>query len=193
MADWLAANPDGIDPDGDDERAAIGSVPATGEREDLGDATPRPLYVHRKVTNAAEILAWAKAQGFGTTLEADDLHVTIAFSRDPVDWMKAGADWSSREDGGLRVQPGGARMLEQFDGGAVVLLFNSSELSWRHHAIREAGASWDYPDYQPHITITYQPGAVDLSTVEPYRGAIELGPEVFEPLDEDWKQKVRED
>ena len=193
MADWLAANPDGIDPGGDDERAAIGSVPATGEREDLGDATPRPLYVHRKVTNAAEILAWAKAQGFGTTLEADDLHVTIAFSRDPVDWMKAGADWSSREDGGLRVQPGGARMLEQFDGGAVVLLFNSSELSWRHQSIREAGASWDWPDYQPHITITYQAGDIDLSKVEPYRGAIELGPEVFEPLDDDWKQKVRED
>lgn len=193
MADWLAENPDGADADGDDARAAAGVDPEAGEREAIGDAAPRPLYVHRKVTNAAEILAWAKAHGFESTLPADDLHVTIAYSRQPVDWMKAGSTWSDREDGGLTVRPGGARLLEQFDGGAVVLLFNSSELAWRHESIKQAGASWDHPDYQPHITITYQPGDVDLSKVEPYRGAIELGPEIFEPLDENWKQKVRED
>lgn len=149
----------------------------------LGDAAPRPLYVQRKVTNGSDILAWAKAQGFEAAVPADDLHVTIAYSRQALDWMKVGGDWSGRQDGGLTVAPGGARLVEPLGGeGAVVLLFNSSELAWRHMQIREAGASWDFEEYQPHVTITYAAGDLDLSKVEPYRGKLEFGPEIFEAL-----------
>lgn len=149
----------------------------------LGDAAPRPLYVQRKVLNGAEILAWAKSQGFEATVPAEDLHVTIAYSKQAVDWMKVGSDWAGRQDGGLTVAPGGARLVEPLGSeGAVVLLFNSSDLAWRHMQIREAGASWDYEEYQPHVTITYAAGDMDLSKVEPYRGKIEFGPEIFEDL-----------
>lgn len=75
----------------------------------------------------------------------------------------------------------------------MVLLFNSSDLTWRHVEIRDAGASWDWPDYQPHITFTYQPGSVDLDQVEPYRGVIELGPEVFEEIGEGWANRLDEE
>lgn len=170
--------PDEEDPEIDEEGNKLPSRTAS-----LGDAAPRPLYVQRKVTNGAEILAWAKAQGFETTVPADDLHVTIAYSRQALDWMKIGGDWGSRQDGGMTVAPGGARLVEPLGGeGAVVLLFNSSELAWRHMQIREAGASWDYEEYQPHVTITYAAGDLDLSKVEPYRGKIEFGPEIFEDL-----------
>lgn len=191
MKGWLAEHPEGFEREEGADPMETGTLPPGGQ--DVTDASPRPLYVHRKVTNAAEILAWAKAQGFKTTLPEDDLHVTIAFSREPLDWMKVGSAWSSNEDGSLRIPPGGARLIEKFEGGAIVLLFNSSELSWRHEDIKRAGASWDFPDYQPHITLTYDPGDLDLSQVEPYRGAIELGPEVFEPLDENWKAGIREE
>lgn len=152
-------------------------------------AAPRTLYVSRKLLNGAEFLAWAKGQGFTKTLAASDLHVTIAFSRAKLDWMKVGDTWGNA-DGKLTVAPGGARLVEPLgDKGAVVLLFNAAELSWRNMSIREAGASWDYPEYQPHVTITYEGGDVDLSKVEPYRGALEFGPEIFAELDEDWKPK----
>lgn len=176
-----------------DEEGADDQQQAAAAATEATDAKPRTLYVHRKVLNAAEIIAWAKSQGFQTTLPAEDLHVTVAFSRQPVDWMKAGQAWSDDRRGHLTVSPGGARLVEKFDGGAVVLLFNASELSWRHEAIKEAGASWDWPDYQPHITLTYNPGEVDLAKVTPYRGAIELGPEVFEELDETWRDRVTEE
>ena len=170
--------PDEEDPETDDEGNKTPSRTAS-----LGDAAPRPLYVQRKVTNDSEILAWAKAQGFESTVPADDLHVTIAYSRQALDWMKVGGDWGSRQDGGLTVAPGGARLVEPLGSeGAVVLLFNSSELAWRHMQIREAGASWDYEEYQPHVTLTYAAGDLDLSKVEPYRGKIEFGPEIFEDL-----------
>ena len=192
MQDWRAANPEGIEAAGeDDERAAV-TPPANGERDELGDAAPRPLYVHRKVLNADEIIAWAKEQGFSTTMPPEDLHVTIAYSRDPVDWMQLGEPMQDK-DGTITIAPGGPRVVEKFDGGAVVLQFNSWTLGYRHGEFRQAGASWDHADYQPHITITYSIGAVQLAEVEPYRGQILLGPEIFEPLDESWQSKVREE
>lgn len=180
--------------DGDDEAAALGA--RTSLKPDaITDAAPRTLYVQRKLLNAAEFIAWAKSQGFETTTPADDLHVTIAFSRNPVDWMKAGEPWNNEKNGNLTVQPGGARIVEPLgDKGAVVLLFNSSELSWRHEAIRrDAEASWDFPSYQPHVTITYMGGDLDLAKVEPYRGKLVFGPELFSEVDEDWSKNLTED
>lgn len=161
----------------------------TGADDPLGvsDAAPRTLYVHRKVENAVEIIAWAKEQGFKKTLEADDLHVTIAFSRTPVDWMKMGESWQGK----VEVAEGGARIMEQF-GDARVLLFNSSELSWRHEEMMRNGASWDHPEYQPHITISYAADAPEISNIEPYQGEIILGPEVFAEVKEDWAEGIQE-
>lgn len=181
----------GDEPDDNDEEAA--RLNEEQQRQQANDAKPRTLYVSRKLLNADEFIAWATGQGFETTLDADDLHVTVALSREAVDWMKVGENWTSGPDGKLTVVPGGARLVEPLgDKGAIVLLFNSSELAWRHMAIREAGASWDWPEYQPHVTITYQAGALDLSKVEPYRGKLVFGPEIFAELDDDWTSKVRE-
>ena len=183
------------DDDGEDAAAALGVVQQEPNVIETQDAAVRTLYVQRKLLNAAEFIAWAKAQGFETTTPADDLHVTVAFSRQPVDWMKAGEAWNNDKDGKLTVNPGGARIVEPLgDKGAVVLLFNSSELSWRHEAIkRDAGASWDFPEYQPHVTITYSGGDLDLSKVEPYRGKLVFGPELFSEVDDDWSSKLTEE
>lgn len=151
------------------------------------DAEPRTLYVRRNVVNAAEIIAWAKGQGFQTTLPAEDLHVTITYSRSPVDWMKMGSAW----DDEVKIPRGGARLVEKF-GEARVLLFNSNMLRWRHDEMVEAGASWDHPEYQPHITISYDPDSPDLSEIEPYQGEIVLGPELFEEVNEGWRAGIEE-
>jgi hypothetical protein len=84
-------------------------------------------------------------------------------------------------------------MVETFGEGAIVLLFNNTELTWRHQDILDAGGSWDFPEYQPHITFTYQPGSVDLDQVEPYRGVIELGPEIFEEITPSWSDDLNEE
>lgn len=150
------------------------------------DASPRTLYVRRNVLNGKAIVAWAKAQGFPTTLPADEMHVTIAFSRQPVDWMKV-ETWQTndKDDGTLTIPAGGPRMMEKL-GSAIVLLFASSPLSWRHEQIkRDTGASWDHPEYQPHISIMWSPEGFDWQSVEPYRGPIELGHEIFSEIDDE--------
>lgn len=152
------------------------------------DALPRPLYVQRKLLNSDEFIRWAKAQGFKSVTSPDELHVTVTFSRQAVDWMKMGENWSSDANGNLTVNPGGARIVEPLgDKGAVVLLFTSSDLSRRNKQMRDLGASWDYEDYQPHVTITYDGADVDLDEVEPYRGKLVFGPEIFEELTDDWR------
>lgn len=138
-----------------------------------------PLYVNRPVVNAADILAWAASQGFGTTLAADDLHVTVAYSKQPMQWSKAPPqqDTITVSGGARSVQPLGSE-------GAVVLKFDSPELQQRWQQYRDAGASWDYDGYTPHVTITYQGQGVDLAQVQPYDGPIVLGAERQETLDD---------
>jgi len=158
-----------------------------GTGEMVTDAAPRTLYVQRRVLNGAEIIRWAKDQGFKTTLAASDMHVTIAFSRAPVDWMDIGESWQPR----VEVGTGGPRLMEQF-GEARVLLFSSDELRWRHEHIKEAGATWDHPEYQPHITISYDPDAPKLADIEPYQGPIILGAEIFAEVDDGWAEGIKE-
>jgi len=157
-------------------------------RTPLKDATPRTLYLRRDVLNGADIIKWAKSQGFDTTLDASEMHVTIAYSKQPLDWLKVGAapDYIGNDDGTLTVKKGGPRMMEQFNGGAIVLVFASSPLAWRHCDVINAGGSSDFDDYNPHITITYKPpNGLDLNKVQPYQGVIKLGPEIFETTNSD--------
>lgn len=159
----------------------------------FADAAPRPLYVQRKLLNASALIAWAKENGFTSTLSADDMHVTVLYSKTAVDPMKMGESWSGDEQGRIRVKPGGPRAIERFGENAVVLLFASWDLESRHRSMVEAGGSHDFDEYHPHVTLSYEmPADVDLAAIKPYAGALEFGPELFEPLDLDWKRKVTE-
>lgn len=200
----IEQEPDGTDPSAlqaanENEIEAMrqrGAINEDQARMLLTDAAPRTLYVSRKLLNADELIRWAKAQGFETTTPADEMHVTITFSRRAVDWLKVAPydNWDQDKDGKMTVPPGGARLVELLgDKGAVVLLFNSARLAWRHQEMVENGASWDFPDFQPHVTITYAaPDDFDLSKVEPYRGKLVFGPEIFAEVVEDWEQTVTE-
>lgn len=151
----------------------------------------RPLYVYRQVKNAEEIMAWAVGQGFASLVPPGDLHVTIAYSKTPVNWFAMASDFVLGDR--LVIDPGGPRVVDRLgEKGAIVMHFWSEQLSWRNRQMRDAGASWDFPQYLPHITLTYQGGDIDLAKVQPYTGRIVLGPEIFEPIEEDWHGGVTE-
>lgn len=172
------------------------------------DAKPRTLYVRRDLLNADALIAWARDAGFVTTLPAAEMHVTIAFSRAALDWTKVyeGDLWSpgmNEEEARaaqLRVRPGGMRLVEPLGpNGAVVLMFASASLCSRHESIRYAGASWDWDHYQPHVTITWNDPRRDevgydqlLRQLEPYRGELLFGPEIFEEVDEGFRERIVE-
>lgn len=166
----------------------------------------KTMYVYRPLLNAKEVLDHFRAQGLKPTMRAGALHVTIAHSNKLVDWTQVGEAFGQDSDGTLVVPAGGMRAFEKFGDAreaAYVLLFQSSDLAARHHMLRYAGAEWKWSDYQPHVTIAWrtlvgpngQPmePAIDTATIQPYRGKLIFGPEVFEEVNDNWREGVIQD
>lgn len=168
------ANEDDIDEDERDRR-----------RQEFAARDVAPLYVYRSLRKPAALLKWARAQGLPNIVPANELHVTVLYSRTPVDWFELSDGWEYNEK--LLVAEGGPRKIERFEGGALVLRFASDNLKWSHAKKIAKGASHDFPDYLPHITVGFDPdGLVDLEALEAFTGELEFGPEMFEELDTDF-------
>jgi hypothetical protein len=145
----------------------------------------KTLYVHRPVLNTDEIAAWFKDQGILTTL-GNDMHVTLAFSREPVDWDQ----WKPKKSKLIcALKPGRRMALFGEDNNVLVLKFESYPLKRRWKEFIKGGASWDHDGFHPHVTITYNTPKI---LPKPYEGNIVFGPEVFDELDEDWESKKKE-
>lgn len=146
----------------------------------------RTLYVCRLVKNAQEIGDWFRMQGMETLLPPGDMHVTIAYSRAQVNW-----DALHSQTDNLAVPPDFHRSVEPLgDKGAVVLKFQNPVLQSRWSEFKKAGASWDYPSYQPHVTLTYQTDPA--MPFVPFPGEIVFGPEQFTELNESWSDNIVE-
>ena len=137
--------------------------------------TDKTLYVHRDLLNVQDFLKWAKGQGFTTTVPVEDLHVTLCYSKTPVDWA------AMREAPPEVTVMEGKRDIEQF-GKAVVLTFASADLADHNAQLISQGATSDFPVYRSHMTITYDPPERVIDTMVPYAGPLIFGPEVFEEV-----------
>ena len=147
----------------------------------VNDGLERSLYLSRDVENKSDFAGWAREQGLN--IDVDSLHVTIAYSKMPANWFnlpKIGRD-------SIVIEPESMRLLEMFDGGAVVLAFKDAQLKRRNDQTKAAGFVSSYPKYQPRITLFWQQEqSIDLSGVEPYKGSIVLGPELFQEIKTDF-------
>lgn len=153
---------------------------------------PKPLYVSRRVKpeTAKKLLAWASAAGIPDLYPAADLHVTVLYSKSPVDWFDMGSDSEWSGDADLTIPEGGPRTVEKLgDAGAIVLRFSSNRLKWRHDEMVAKGASHDFDEYAPHVTLALAP-EFETEGVEPYTGELRFGPEIFEDIVEDWVSRV---
>lgn len=154
------------------------------------DAAPSEgagVYSSMRLSSASEaaLSAWLAQRGLSLAYSP---HVTVAYSRDPV---PARAHPSEQSRGGLVVPSGGREMrLLGHDGEeALVLCLGCPELHARWQAWRDAGASWDYDGYTPHVTLVYgakERGADALVGGEPFDEPITLMPERAEALQQSW-------
>ena len=98
------------------------------EPEHAEDAAERTLYANRPLKNAADLIAWARKAGFKKTMAADDMHVTIAFSKTPSKWPDTEAsDVAAPAISGNVDRKRSVEMLG--DEGAIVLCFACPELT----------------------------------------------------------------
>ena len=137
------------------------------------------LYVCRPLLNQDEVRSWMRQVGFPVSIP--DMHVTIVFSKKKMDWTAVPPQLDSirvSEDGDLRT-------IERFGDEAIVLTFMSDDLQERWQEFIDAGASFDYDQYRPHITLTDEKVSKSLLKTEPYRGDLHFGPEVYQEIDTD--------
>ena len=140
------------------------------------------LYISRPVLNGQQIIDWAKGQGFAMTLDPADLHCTLVYCADPVEWDALGISPNPH------VSHGGARSVEPLgDGGAVVLKFEDPILDLRWRGLIAAGAKSNFDSFTPHVSISWNvPDDFDLSAVKPFVDPIHFGPEVLKAVDPNW-------
>lgn len=130
------------------------------------------LYISRPVLNAQVFHDLAVSMKFEYVLPPEEMHTTVAYSTEPVDWDK---DVFQPLTGTMKVT-GGIRRLIRLDGGAVVLAYESRELADRWGQLILAGASWDHPNFTPHVTLAYDTRSSLAGRVVPSH-PIELGGE----------------
>lgn len=134
------------------------------------------IYISRKVVNGEDIREWARNQGFATCIPDGEMHVTVAFDHKKRDWRELPLE---QADHSISVVDPDERAVSLFKNGAIVLEIYSATLTARWAELHQSALHWKYPDYRPHITITYNlPEGMDLSRITPFDGIIELGPEV---------------
>jgi len=129
------------------------------------------------VLNHEDIRHWAENQGIQNIMP--DLHVTIAYSRAPVDWdviANSGTDE-------IRLPPTIDRSIKKLGENCTVLVVKHPVLTKRHKFVLEQGGSYDYPDYIAHVTLTEDEHVPHIDT--PYHGLIVLGREILDDIRED--------
>lgn len=142
----------------------------------------KALYIYRPLINGDDLQNWAQEQGL-TILSEDVLHVTLAYSRGGVENLSEIVD--AEPDDFYNADPDQLRELEFFgkEQSVLVLKLNAPELVARWEALTAAGAKWEWPAYEPHVTLTYEGKGVDLEQITPYYGDLIFGPEVYVEMD----------
>ena len=131
-----------------------------------------------------KLVKYMKAAGIPSPSSKDDLHTTLLYSRTEC------PDYEPDVNCQYIGTPSG---FEKFgdDKNTLVLAFDCPELAKRHSQLRkEHGATWDYPSYIPHITLSYDAADVDISKlpdISDFIDKVVCSSEYKEDLNLDWE------
>ena len=110
------------------------------------------------------------------------MHVTIAFSKKKISWSTLTTDDSSMD---LDLEDAKIQKLWE----AIVIKFQSKALKTARTKYVDAGATWDFETYQPHISISYNSDQ-DISKVGTFSGKASFGGEIMEEVKAEFLKKL---
>lgn len=134
------------------------------------------IYGRRKVLNGEEIINFFKEQKIDNLTNPEELHVTEIYSKEDVD-----PDTLDFDKNNFTYIPNNPH-IELF-GTYLVLVVDTPFLQKRFDYFKNMGCSWDYPTYNPHISLCDE-FTGDISNIVPYKNVIKLGPEIYTNLDD---------
>lgn len=112
-----------------------------------------------------------------------DFHTTLIYSKSGA--IPSPEDYDLSEHTNSSETDVYTEIWDTKDGKTLVLLFPSPILEEYHKNLREEyGYTFDYDEYKPHITLSYDIGDLDISVDEQI--PIEIMNGYYEPLNEDY-------
>lgn len=145
---------------------------------DLVVPETRGIYAACRLTGESEyqLTKWMARIGIPNPVTRDNLHITTVYSRKPFEYKPQGRLYSS--------EPARCASYDKFDNGqALVMKLTSQFLHDRFNAAMEAGATYDYPVYIPHLTLSYTASGFDVRSLPPYNDKLFIGEEYSEFLE----------
>lgn len=128
-----------------------------------------------------------KSYDIPNPVDPDDMHTTVVYSRVFCGARPLGKllpTWKGKFSQ-YNMFPRSVNVNEGEDFPmCLVMEFHCPDLHKRHHELRtKHGATHDFPDYSPHMTLSYNPEDFDHQGLPEYAGPHEFDTEYSEPLD----------
>lgn len=163
------------------------------KKEETADKTGTYAAVHLDKSTTDAIAKYMKENDIPNPLAAEKMHTTVLYSRkhcpdyepagkiDPP-WIGTPTHFDVWESRGKDESDKPKRCL--------VLEYDCPQLDARHEELMEEhGATYDFPDYKTHITLSYDIGDMDikdLPDIKKMLPEIKIVSEYGEDLDLDW-------
>jgi len=151
--------------------------------------------VKYEATTCAIVAEWCKINNIPNPVDVDKMHSTLIYSRVkiPTEYQKD-LDEIELRSRGWRFLPDEFKLMPtSSDKGAVkevlVLTLKAPELIQMHDDLCRKGATHDFDDFIPHVTLSYKvPTDFNLALTPP---PVYFIPSkiYFEPLDMNWSDK----
>jgi len=142
--------------------------------------TPDTIEAVRKIIDG---------EGIPNPTPSEDYHSTVAYSKTPIPDYKPDGDLEQAQDASIN----GFKIFKTAEGGkCLVASLDSDYLHQKHQQTMDQGASYDFDEYIPHVTLSYDVGAdwdeanLDKLTKK-YKGTpVQISQEYMSPLDQDF-------
>lgn len=135
------------------------------------------LAAYFDLVSSTELGEWCSKNNIPNQCCDSSFHVTIVYSRNPIDIEPC-------HTVDIPIYPENYH-LECWDtksGKTLVLVLSSKYLSLRFDHAMSLGASYDYDEYKPHVTLSYDIGDFDWTTLKKPQVFLNIAGEYMEPL-----------
>lgn len=126
--------------------------------------------------------AFCAAYDIPNPISADEMHATLIYSEKGSHNFEHEESYKTL----IKAKFAGFEMFGE-DKNVLVVKLKSPELTKRHNYLMdEYDLSYNFDEYRPHITLSYDAAGIDISKLDPYYGDLILEGEDANELDLDW-------
>ncbi len=133
----------------------------------------------------AALEKYTKDNKIPNALPADKYHTTLLYSRKHLPNYKPEGDYKTPMTG----SPTGFEIWPNYDSSknCLVLSYSCPQLYQRHHKLmNQHGATYDFDEYKPHVTLSYDVGNLKVDKLPTFEDSLEITSEYDEELKIGW-------